>query len=308
MSDRKSGQKLIKRRDLLAAGLTLPLLPRLGLAADAAPATRTIPSTGEAMPVIGLGTSRTFDVKDDMAARAALVPVLQAFFDRGGRLIDSSPMYGSAEEVTGWLLGQLKGGVRPFMATKVWTDGEDAGREQMAESARLLATPRIDLMQIHNLRDWRTHLKTLRAWKEEGRIRYIGITTSFANQYADFEAVMRAENFDFVQVNYSAGERESENVLLPLAADRGMAVLVNRPFMRSELFAKVKGKPLPGFAADYGCTSWGQVFLKFAWSHPAVTCVIPATAKLSHMEDNMAAAFGAAPDEAFRRAVLAAVA
>jgi len=293
----------MNRRILLGAGLLGSLVPEIVLPAPG-PRVRRIPSSGEAIPVIGLGTSRTFDVGTDAAARDALLPALREFFAQGGAVIDSSPMYGSAEAVTGYLLSRLTPSTRPFIATKVWTTGDTAGREQMQTSEKHLGVTRIDLMQVHNLQDWRTQLATLREWKSAGRIRYIGITTSRAAQYEEFAAVMRKEALDFVQLNYSAGERDAEEILLPLARERGMAVLVNRPFMRGELFQKVRGKPLPDWAADYQCASWGQLFLTFALSHPAVTCVIPATSSLRHMTDNMSAGFGREPDEAFRRRLL----
>jgi len=295
---------MLNRRVFLHSTLAAGLVPRLAWSA-AGPAARKIPSSGEVLPVIGLGTSRTFDVGTDLAARDALLPLMREFFARGGTVIDSSPMYRSAESVTGYLLNKLKPSPGAFVATKVWTDGAESGREQMQTSAERLATPRIDLMQVHNLKDWRTHLATLRDWKDAGRIRYIGITTSRASQFDDFAEVMRAEDLDFVQLNYSVGEREAESVLLPLAADRGMAVLVNRPYMRGALFKQVKDRAVPDWAADYDCTTWGQIFLKFALSHPAVTCLIPATSKLEHMTDNMAAGFGRLADEAFRERLLA---
>ena len=295
---------MLNRRTLLSAGLLTSMAPGIVLSAETA-RIRRIPASGEALPVIGLGTSRTFDVGADSAARDALLPTLREFFAQGGKVIDSSPMYGSAEAVTGYLLSRLGPEARPFIATKVWTKGNVAGREQMQTSAERLGVARIDLMQVHNLQDWQTHLATLREWKAAGKIRYIGITTSRAAQYPDFEAVMRKEALDFVQLNYSAGEREAEETLLPLARERGMAVMVNRPFMRGELFARVRGKPVPGWAGEYHCTSWGQLFLTFALSNPAVTCLIPATTSLKHMTDNMAAGFGPEPDDAFRRHLLA---
>lgn len=287
------------------AAMIAAISPRLK-AATAAPITRRIPSSGEQLPVIGMGTSRTFDAGTDAAARAKLAEVLKAFFSGGGTVIDSSPMYGSAETVTGDLLGQLRPATA-FIATKVWADGHDAGIAQMTESARRMGVAKIDLMQIHNLRDWRTQLATLRDWQQAGKIRYIGITTSVARQYAEFAPVMRAEKLDFVQFNYSIGEREAEQELLPLASARGMATLINRPFMRSELFKRVAGKPLPGWAGDIDCDSWGQVFLKWIIAHPAVTCVIPATASAENMRDNMHAGSGRLPDEALRQKIAAAV-
>lgn len=267
--------------------------------------TRPIPATGEALPVIGMGTSRTFDVGPDPALRAPLADVVRTLFDGGGTLIDSSPMYGKAEAVTGELLqAQPAARARLFAATKVWTDGQEEGIRQMEESFRLMGVTKMDLMQVHNLRDWRTHLQTLRAWQEQGRIRYLGITTSNVRQYDDFAAVMRAEPWDFVQLNYSLGEREAEDVLLPLARDRGMATLINRPYMRGELFGRVRGRALPPWAAEFDCTSWGQYFMKFIVSHPAVTCVIPATTSAKNMADNVAGGTGRLPDAATRQRMI----
>jgi diketogulonate reductase-like aldo/keto reductase len=285
------------------------LMGRAGAAnPPAAQIRRAVPATGELLPVIGMGTSRTFDVGEDPAARVPLAGVLAELLAGGGKVIDSSPMYGRAEQVTGDLLREAKAVTKVFTATKVWTDGRDAGIAQMNQSFARMGVERMDLMQVHNLKDWRTHLATLREWKAAGKIRYIGITTSFAGQYAEFEAVMRAEKLDFVQLNYSVGERESEKVLLPLARERGIATLINRPFMRAELFRRVAGKPLPGWAAEIGCASWGQVFLKWIIGHPAVTCVIPASAKAANMRDNMGAGVGALPDEALRERIAAEVA
>ena len=262
---------------------------------------KAIPKSGETLPVIGLGTSITFDVDGDRSALAELAAVLQAFFANGGELIDSSPMYGSAEEVIGTLLQRLRHPGKLFAATKVWTDGEQAGIRQMEASLHKWGLARFDLMQIHNLRDWRTQLKTLRTWKAEGRIRYAGITTSHGRFHRELEEILRSEPFDFVQLTYNIEEREAEKRLLPLAAERGLAILVNRPFARGSLFSRVRGRTLPAWAAECDCTSWGQFFLKFIVSHPAVTCAIPATAKLHHLEDNMAAGFGRLPDAALRK-------
>ncbi len=291
---------MINRRDLVLGTAALGIAGRSAAAPPSAAIYRPIPSTGELLPVIGMGTSRTFDVGEDATARAPLAAVVGELIAGGGIVIDSSPMYGRAEQVTGDLLKAITPTPKIFAATKVWTEGREAGIGQMNQSFERMGVKRMDLMQIHNLRDWRTHIATLREWKAAGRIRYIGITTSFAGQYAEFEAVMRAETLDFVQLNYSMGERESEKVLLPLARDRGMATLINRPFMRAELFRRVSGKPLSGWAAEIGCASWGQVFLKFILGHPAATCIIPASTKASNMRDNMGAGFGSLPDAALR--------
>ncbi|HET7343009.1 MAG TPA: aldo/keto reductase [Methylomirabilota bacterium] len=261
---------------------------------------RAIPSTGEALPAIGLGTWRTFDVGSGAAERAPLRAVLQRFVALGGRVIDSSPMYGAAESVVGDLATELGIGGRLFVATKVWTSGREAGIAQMERSLKRLHRPALDLMQIHNLLDWRTHLRTLREWKAAGRVRYIGVTHYTASGYGELERVLREEALDFVQLNYSLGEREAEQRLLPLARDRGVAVLVNRPFSEGGLFARVRSRPLPDWAVAAGCESWAQLFLKWILAHPAVTCVIPATSRVEHLEDNMKAGAGPLPDPATR--------
>ncbi|HSN70107.1 MAG TPA: aldo/keto reductase [Steroidobacteraceae bacterium] len=269
---------------------------------------RPIPASGETLPVIGMGTSGTFDVGEDPAARAPLLDVLRVFYDAGASLIDSSPMYGRAEAVTGDLVTELGRTDGTFFATKVWTTGREQGIEQIESSMRLLETPVLDLLQIHNLVDWRTHARTLAALEDEGRIRYAGITHYTVASHSDLEAVLREQPFDFVQFNYSIATRAAEERLLPFCAERGIAVLVNRPFEDGALFAKVRGQPLPGWADEIDCTSWAQVFLKFVVSHPAVTCVIPATSKEKHMRDNLRAGFGRLPDMALRERMAADVA
>lgn len=296
---------MMTRRTVLQGGLAATLGLALPARGASGAITRPIPASGEALPVIGMGTSRTFDVGADAAGRARLAEVLAAFFAGGGTLIDSSPMYGSAETVVGDLL-RAAPPKQWFAATKVWSDGREAGIAQMNDSLRKMNVSRMDLMQVHNLRDWRTQLATLREWKAAGRIRYIGITTSTSRQYEEFAAVMRSETLDFVQLNYSAGEREAEQVLLPLARDRGIATLINRPFMKSELFRRVAGRPLPDWAKDIDCDSWGQLFLKWILGHPAVTCIIPASSKAANMADNLRAGFGTLPDEPLRKRILAA--
>ncbi|MEJ2469722.1 MAG: aldo/keto reductase [Desulfuromonadales bacterium] len=286
----------------LATALALVALPpgKL-LAVNQNVLRKTIPVSGEQLPVIGLGSSRTFDIGLDQNAFEELVPVMQAFFANGGRLIDSSPMYGSAERVIGELLDRVGHRDRLFAATKVWTDGRQDGIRQMETSLAKWGLQRFDLIQIHNLRDWRTHLATLRDWQTTGRIRYIGITTSHGRDHADLETILRNEPFDFVQFSYNIEDRTAEERLLPLAAERGLAVLINRPYQRGSLFRKVKGQALPDWATEIDCVSWGQFFLKFIVSHPAVTCAIPATSKVKHMRDNMGAGFGRLPDAAMRR-------
>ncbi len=276
------------------------MVPPSSLAQDRTIIKRAIPSSGEEIPMIGLGTSRTFDVGDDDEAISQLVDVLQVLFDNGGTVIDSSPMYRSAESVVGQLLKRTTIKETLFAATKVWTEGKEEGIAQMQESARRMEVAKIDLMQVHNLRDWQTQLGTLKDWKAQGKIRYIGITTSHGRGHEEFEAVIKAEPLDFVQFTYNIGNRVAEERLLPLAADRGMATMINRPFQRGTLFQKVADRPLPDWAQEFDCASWGQFFLKFVAGHPATTCIIPATAKLHHMEDNMAANFGRLPDQATR--------
>jgi diketogulonate reductase-like aldo/keto reductase len=273
----------------------------------AAISARPIPSSGETIPAIGLGTWRAFDVGASASARAPLHEVLQRFVELGGRVVDSSPMYGAAESVVGDLAAELGIGGRLFLATKVWTSGREAGIAQMEQSLRRLRTRRLDLMQIHNLLDWRTHLRTMRDDQRAGRLRYVGVTHYTASAYDELERVLRSEPLDFVQVNYSLGEREAEQRILPLARDRGVAVLVNRPFTGGGLFERVRGEALPSWAADAGYESWAQVFLKWILGHPAVTCVIPATSQVQHVADNMRAGLGPLPDEAERARVAAAL-
>ena len=267
--------------------------------------TRTIAAGGEEVPVIGLGTWQTFDVGHGAAAREPLAAVLRAFVDSGGRVIDSSPMYGSSEEVVGDLAAAL--GVLPqlFVATKVWTTGKAAGIRQMEESMRKLRTARIDLMQVHNLVDAANHLETLTAWKREGRIRYLGVTHYTAGGQLDLARLVERTPVDAIQINYSVGEREAERRLLPLARDRGVAVIVNRPFAGGDLFRRLRSRPLPSWAAEIECASWAQVLLKWVVAHEAITCAIPATSQADHVRDNMAAGLGRLPDEAMRKRIAA---
>jgi diketogulonate reductase-like aldo/keto reductase len=282
----------------------MAVAPRAAVSAAQAPLQRPIPSTGETVPAVGLGTWQTFDVG---AERSAQREVLRRFVALGGRVVDSSPMYGRAEAVVGDLAAEMKVTEPLFIATKVWTSGRDAGVAQMDESMRRLRTKQLDLMQVHNLVDWRTHLATLRGWKKDGRVRYLGVTHYTASAHDELERVLRAEPVDFVQINYSVRERDAERRLLPLARDRGIAVLINRPFAEGALFREVRGTPLPPWAAELGCESWGQVFLKWILAHPAVTCVIPATSKPEHLEDNMKAGVGPLPDAAARDRIVALV-
>jgi diketogulonate reductase-like aldo/keto reductase len=248
--------------------------------------TRTIPSSGEALPVIGLGTYKGFDVASGSKQRAALGDVVSTLFSVGGSVLDSSPMYGRAEGVAGELLAEQQARTRAFVATKVWTKGRSAGIDQMKRSMQLLRCDRIDLMQIHNLVDWRTQLATLRAWKEDGRVRYLGITHYSSSAYGEMDKIMRAEALDFVQLNYSLDDREAEKRLLPLAAERGMAVLVNLPFGQGRLFTTLRGRPVPAWMKEAGCDTLSQVLLKFTLAHPAVTRVIPGTASPEHVAQN----------------------
>lgn len=268
--------------------------------------TRPIPSSKERLPVIGLGTWQTFDVPDAESARKPLAEVLSLFVQLGGRVVDSSPMYGRSETVLGDLASSLGIRDRLFVATKVWTSGRSQGIAQMEDSERKLRG-RVDLMQVHNLLDAGTHLETLRRWKAEGRVRYVGVTHYTASAYPAVEEQIRRGGLDFVQINYSLAEREAENRVLPLAADRGVAVLVNRPFGAGSLFRETRGKPLPPFAKELGAASWAELFLKFVVSHPAVTCAIPATSKADHLRQNMNAGRGPMPDEAMRKRIAAAV-
>ena len=261
---------------------------------------KPIPKTGESLLAVGLGTWQTFDVGAGQSSREPLKEVLREFVRLGGSVIDSSPMYGKSESVVGDLVAEL--GVREhlFLATKVWTSGREAGIRQMDESFKRLRTQRMDLMQVHNLEDYRTQLATLRHWKEQGKVRYIGVTHYTASAHDELARVLTSENPDFVQINYSIVEREAERRLLPLAAEKRVAVLANRPLAAGGLFSRVRGKSLPPWSSEIGCASWAQFFLKFVISHPAVTCAIPATSKVEHLIDNMRAAVGPLPDAATR--------
>ncbi len=289
----------MQRRQFITAGMLSLLAPQFGVAGTAMQ-TRPVPGTGEALPVIGLGTSRVFDVGSTPEAIESRREVVAALVNAGGSVIDTSPMYNRSERVIGEVLDAS--GLREscFLATKVWTDGSDAGERQMRRSAALMNTDRIDLMQVHNRRDMDSHWPTILALKESGFIRYNGVTDYRESAHRAMQAIMRRYRPEFVQINYSLGERGAEDELLPLAADLGIAVIVNRPFMAGRLFRAVGDRPLPGWAKDY-VTSWGQFFLKFIVSHPAVTCVIPATSKLKHMVDNAAAGFGPMPNAKTRR-------
>jgi diketogulonate reductase-like aldo/keto reductase len=297
----------LSRRTMLASlaalGASVPLAPVL-----AAPSRtilkRAIPATGEHLPAIGMGSWQTFSVGGNRALRDQRVKVLRAFFELGGGTIDSSPMYSSSEEVIGYCLSRLGEMPALFSATKVWTPIQALGIGQMAKSRGFWGTDRFDLMQIHNLVNWEGHLETLLRDKEEGRTRYIGITTSHGRKHADFEKVMTTQPLEFVQFTYNILDRWAERRLLPLAAERGLAVIVNRPFQRGGLFRHAGGHPLPNWAGEIDCVNWAQFFLKFIVSHPAVTCAIPATSQVEHMHENMGALRGRLPDQEMRKRMI----
>ncbi len=265
---------------------------------------RIIPSSGEKIPLIGLGTWQTFDIDNSSEEREALREVLKTLVAKGASVIDSSPMYGASETVVGDLSSGLKIRDKLFLATKVWTSGQEEGIVQMNESFRKMKTDKMDLMQVHNLIDVHTHLKTLRNWKEQGKVRYFGITHYTASAYNELMRLIKEEKPDFVQFNYNISVRKAEKELLPLAKDKGVAVIINRPFEEGALFRTVKGKALPAWAIEYDIQSWGQFFLKFIVSHPAVTCAIPGTSKAKHLDDNLGAAFGKLPDENGRKKMI----
>jgi diketogulonate reductase-like aldo/keto reductase len=295
-------------QSLLALGgsAALPLRAAPDAAAPASLLSRGIPSTGEALPVVGLGSWITFNVGNDRAARAECTAVMRQFFAAGGRMIDSSPMYGSAQDVIGEGLQQLGRPARLFAADKVWTSSE--GPAQIDASRRKWRIPRFDLLQVHNLLAWDQHLPLLLAMKAAGQLRYVGITTSEGRRHADILKIMAGQPVDFVQVTYNAIDREVEQRILPLARERGIAVIANRPFRQGELTEALRRHRLPAWAAEIDCTSWAQVLLKFIVSHPAVTCAIPATSQVAHVRENMAAATGRLPDAALRKRIGADVA
>lgn len=287
-------------KSLTAANLGM-FLPASVLGKPESILKRTIASSGESITAIGLGTYRTFDVGADPEARTRLAEVLKKFVELGGQLVDSSPMYGNSETVVGDLAALTKIQNKLFYATKVWTHGREQGIEEMQTSMRRMRTKQMDLMQIHNLVDWQTHIKTLYQWKEKGLVRYIGITHYVNSAFDDLEHIMQSEKIDFVQLPYNIANTEAEQRLLPLALDKGIAIIPNVPFEKGRLFHKVRGKTLPDWAAEFDCKSWAQFFLKFILSHPAVTCVIPATSKPKHLVDNMQSGFGRLPNSAARK-------
>jgi diketogulonate reductase-like aldo/keto reductase len=291
---------------LLVAGATAPLIAGELLSQTAAPLIqRRIPSSGEALPVVGLGSWITFNVGGDRSLRDECTQVVRAFLAGGGRLIDSSPMYGSAQEVIGYALAKLGKPKQVFAADKVWISDGDEGPGQMESSRRKWGIPRFDLMQIHNLLAWPEHIRTLRAMKAAGKIRYLGITTSEGRRHDELEKIMRTQPIDFVQLSYNPVDREAEGRLLPLAMERKIAVIVNRPFQQGALTRRLARHPLPSWAREAGARSWAQLILKFILSHPAVTCAIPATSVPAHATENMAAARGGLPDAAMRRRIAA---
>lgn len=297
---------LLSRRRFLAGGLAWAAAAMAAPGGAAMPARLTRPiAGGERIPAIGLGSWITLDVGSDPLRRAQRLEVLRAFFRMGGGMIDASPMYGSAEEVIGWGLGQLGRPDGLFAATKVWTVGRDEGQRQMEASRRLWGVDRFDLIHVHNLLDWEIQLETLKAMKAAGRVRHIGVTTSHGRRHEELERIMAREALDFVQFTYNLADREAEQRLLPLAAERGLAVVINRPFRGGSLFHRVWNRPLPPWAAELDCQNWAQFFLKFIISHPAVTCAIPATSRSEHLAENMGAGLGRLPDGAERRRMVA---
>ena len=307
MSTADSRRHITRRHFLKVAGAStasLALLPGSLWPAEKEAIFRVVPSTKTTLPVIGMGSWLTFDVHMRSPMVGKRVEVLRTFFNRGGALIDSSPMYGLSEEVIGYGLKQLPGDGALFSATKVWSRGQQRGIRQMGKSLELWGVEKFDLMQIHNMVDWEDHLETLRAWKANNRLGHIGITTSHGRRHDKLERALKSEPFDFVQFTYNLVDRQVEKRLLPLAADLGLGVIINRPFRGGRLFSHVRGQPLPDWAAEFDCRNWAQFFLKFIASHPAVTCAIPATRQVPHMMENMAAGYGLLPDEKMRQRMI----
>ncbi len=312
MSETKGFISALTRRTVLngiatagAVAATARLAPGLALAQPSSLLTRAIPATGERIPVVGMGSWITLNVGASKKLRDARVKVLQSFFDHGGGMVDSSPMYGSSEEVIGYCLERIANDQKLFSATKVWTVAQAMGIRQMKTSEKLWGEERFDLLQIHNLLDWEAHMETLKEWKAQKRVRYIGMTTSHGRRHNDLEAVIKSQPLDFVQFTYNILDREAEKRLLPLAADKGLAVIINRPFRRGQLFDLFKRHPLPEWAGEFDCANWSQFFLKFIVSHPAVTCAIPATSRVDHMDENMGALTGRLPDARTRQRMIA---
>ncbi len=311
MSNKTYSSLKLSRGDFLkalggtgAAIAAVGLLPEIAEAMTKLP-TRPIPATGERIPVLGLGTSRVFNRAMDAQSRAPLKEVIELHFAAGGTMIDTAPRYGKSEIVVGDLLRELGATKKTFIATKVRSDGREEGIESLNESFKRLGKTPLDLVQVHSLRDWETQLPILREWKAAGKIRYVGITHSQNRRHDDVLDFITKEKVDFLQINYSVLEQNADKRILPMAADKGMAVLINKPFNKAKMFRKVKGKPLPPWAADFDCKSWGQFFLKFSMSHPAVTCVLAATGKAKHMKDNIGAGMGRLPSAKERQKMIA---
>jgi len=303
-----SRRDVVRSLGAVAAASAVPSVELGSAWAAAAPVlTRAIPATGEKVPAVGMGTWITFNVGRDRQRRAQRLKVVQTFFELGGGMIDSSPMYGSSEEVIGYCLQRIPNKGSLFSATKVWTLLRALGVRQMNASRELWGLDRFDLMQIHNLLDWSTHIETLKEWKAQGRIRYIGVTTSHGERHDTMVQVMAEQPLDFAQFTYNILDREAERRLLPLAADRRLAVIVNRPFRQGALIDALKRHKLPEWAGEIDCANWAQFLLKFVVSHPAVTCVIPATSRVDHMRENMGALRGRLPDQAMRARMIRAV-
>lgn len=299
---------MIDRRHLLAslaAAGAAAAIPRVGAGQGAPLLMRPVPSSGEQIPLVGLGSWRTFNVGNDPVARNSCTDVMRAFFAGGGRMIDSSPMYGSSQDTIGYGLKKLGAFDKVFSADKVWT--YSGGAAQVATSRKKWGVARFDLMQVHNLLSWQEHLPMLMDMKAEGRLRYVGITTSDGRRHDEFEQVMRRHRLDFIQVTYNATDLETEKRILPLARERGIAVIINRPFRAGPLVRRAKRHPLPAWAKEIDCTNWAQVLLKFIVSHPAVTCAIPATTRVDHVRENIGACYGRLPEEALRKRIVAAV-
>ena len=301
-----NGRDWSRRRFLatLSAGAVVNRCAALAFADARAPILRPIPATNELLPAIGVGSWITFDVAANPADEAPLIPVLQTFFDRGGAMIDSSPMYGNSEAVIGGLLKNTAKRDRLFAATKIWALTKATGRWQLEQSQHLWGVPKFDLVHIHNMLQWETHLETLKELKAVGKLRYIGITTSHGRRHDELERALLKERFDFVQFTYNFGDRSAEQRLLPLATECNIAVVINRPFDGGGLFSVVQGKPLPTWTREFDCENWAQFFLKFVVSHPAVACAIPATSKTTHMVENMGALYGRLPDAAMRKRMM----
>jgi diketogulonate reductase-like aldo/keto reductase len=296
------------RRHFLASAAAMAAtqtLPGVAGAQDRTPITRPIPGTSERLPVIGLGTWITFNVAPTVTNEAPLVPVMRTFLERGGAMIDSSPMYGYSEAVIGDLLKETPTHSRLFSATKIWTPIKAIGRWQFDQSLKLWSVPRFDLVHVHNLVNWEAHIETLKDRRAAGLVRYIGVTTSEGHKHDEMERALTRERFDFVQVTYNFADRRVEDRLFPLAAERKLAVVINRPFDGGRLFSVVQGRPLPAYAREFDCANWAQFFLKFVVSHPVVTCAIPATSQAAHMAENIGALYGRLPDPDLRKRMAA---